>query len=144
MDVFLHGNPDRGKKQHGNDVYVSPIFARHKQIVPQFVEKYMAFFGQYSGKTWMELYDDIMKREYYKTWDAYGLCVVYLFIIEDMSAKSPALFQKIGHQTQKALDAYVDVLYENIVAMPNTRKKPQEIMSALKDLIPLVEHGLKL
>lgn len=142
VNVFLHGNPDRGNKQHDNDVYFSPIFANKKQIVPQFTDNYMEFFGKYVGKTWMDLYADVMKNEYYKTWDAYGLCVVYLFILEDLSAKSPDLFQKIGSRTQKAYAAYVDVLYENIVAMPDKRKRANDMIPMLKQLAPFLDAAI--
>jgi len=74
--------------------------------------KFMEYFKRFDQTIWQTVYDELM--QYSKTWDNYGIAVIYLYLLSDLQLEP--YIEKYPY-----LHAYRDLLLQILMANPDER-----------------------
>jgi len=121
VNVFINGKVDSKGRQSSNSVFNSQLFSGDKAIEKDFIDAYHAFFDQYLNKPWLVVFEDMMNRKVYETWDLYGLAASYLFVMEDYGIRNARTYYDINTITKNEYAAYLKLLRRVLFSMPDKR-----------------------
>lgn len=80
------------------------------------------YVSKFVGKTYEDMFTEIFKPEYYSTWDVYSLCVCYITFGKILNIKTGE---------DPVIDNLMQICKENILAAPDKRKTPAQMLAAL-------------
>ena len=107
---FISGM-NREREEH-NSLFSMELFP--ESAYHEFKEKYTAYFRNYIGKPWFELYEHLIRHS--DTWDNYSLSMVYMLELDEVYKTHPEIYAKIV-----AKEKYVNVLQTVLFSMPQER-----------------------
>lgn len=87
LDVFVNGKMDRDGNKSPNNLFGSKYSG---VSADSFMRSAQSYFGRYVGKTWTQMYDEMMEAGVWKRWDKYGLDATYIFLAEDANDQNIA------------------------------------------------------
>ena len=100
----------------------------------KFKIKQMEYFKQFDGKTWKAVLDELLKCN--KSWDNYGIAVLYLNIIKDLLLDQYII--KYQH-----LKKYQELLKQVVMSSPNERLTARDTITKINSIfssISKIEH----
>jgi hypothetical protein len=104
----------------------------------EYADKYrvkcMDFFKQYVGKTWWDVYTIFIEKQYYKTWDNYGLAVVYLTMLNHIPVE-----WKNEIMRNAIMREYIRLLESIITASPNERPTLNHVSGELDRVLSMAK-----
>jgi serine/threonine protein kinase len=89
--------------------------------------KYESYFDKYIGKTWFQLYEELIK--FSSTWDNYSLAMVYLIEINNIYKHRRTLEDK-----NEFVAKYLQILENIVFSMPDERPTLTETIKQIKSL----------
>jgi serine/threonine protein kinase len=130
LDNFIYGLNNDGEKGKARKIH-NGLFAM--KIIPDvmsgFKEMYFKYMSAFIGKTWFELYTELMK--YSNTWDNYSLAVIYMFVLDEQFEKQN-IFNTIIRNENESFSAYINILKQILFSPPNERMSPKNTLIELK------------
>jgi hypothetical protein len=99
-----------------------------KKILEKYKKNYKEYFEVWVGKSWKELFGDLMKYKY--TWDNYALIVIYINILSNLN------ITKIG-----LLDEYNRILETYMSLTPDKRYTYEETIEKIKAIFENVDKS---
>jgi hypothetical protein len=128
--------PKRDKTR--NELFSTSFISESE--IEDFRTKLVAYFTgaeNYSAKTWKEIYGTCV-RSTYKTWDNYGLAVMYLGILETVKSNREGVFGKIEVQQygvgRNVLQEYIGILKDIVLVVPEKRLTVNRTIQLLTEL----------
>lgn len=107
------------KNLQKNELVHSNLFTQEERGT--YVEKQMKWIDTFKGKTWKAVWTQLAST--YKSWDAYGLTMMYL---NELSIAGMLDTNNIGFLKQ-----YIEVLKKNLTEIPSERKTANELRTIL-------------
>jgi hypothetical protein len=111
-----------------NFIFKTEFFSNNE--IQQFETAVHKWIDGFKGKTWKDVWTILVSS--HKSWDNYGLAVMYLFEFYDSNIS-------IESETTKITTKYVDILKKIILAFPEKRSKPEETSQEIKTIFRLVD-----
>ena len=133
MDVFFKGY----KGDETNDTFYETVLAKsmgENEYADKYRVKCMDFFKQYVGKTWWDVYTIFIEKQYYKTWDNYGLAVVYLTMLNHIPVE-----WKNEIMRNAIMREYIRLLESIITASPNERPTLNHVSGELDRVLSMAK-----
>ena len=127
---FIYGVEDKnteGAQSIRNGIFNLEIM---QNTVAEFKETYFKYLSFFIGKTWFELYTELMK--YSNTWDNYSLAVIYVFILNEQYQRNSKLYTKIMSKEGDSLSAFIRILKQILFSPPNERLTPKNARIEMK------------
>lgn len=112
-----------------NKILHSNLFTQEERSI--YIEKHMGWIDTFKGKTWKTLWMQLASA--YKSWDAYGLSMMYL---NEMSHSSVIYINEDGFLKQ-----YVGTLKSHLTEIPSERKNAEELITILTNIFKNVNKA---
>ena len=129
FNVFMYGT----EKPTENDKIVNSAFEYHllnsREQFLKFKERYASYFSAFIGKTWWEMYEDLI--QYVDTWDNYSVAVIYANLLDKAYFVRPEVTAKTLEKSRDEMSKYVNGLESIIYAMPNERASATDSMNMI-------------
>ena len=116
-----------------NFIFKTEFFSNNE--IQQFETAIHKWIDGFKGKTWKDVWTLLVSS--HKSWDNYGLAVMYLFEFYDSNVSIEP--EKTTTSTSKITTKYVDILKKIILAFPEKRSKPEETSQEIKTIFRLVD-----
>ena len=101
-----------------------------QDVREKYREKMIEHYSKYIGKRWKEMIEEL--QTYYKTWDNYGLSIMYLHIIDQL---------KIGSAPNQSV--YKAYLEEIVLSLPSDRADCKKTKEYMKEIFGKVKRSDK-
>jgi serine/threonine protein kinase len=129
FNVFMYGT----EKPNGDYKIVNGAFEFHllnsRDQFLNFKERYDTYFSAFVGRTWWEMYEDLI--QYVDTWDNYSVAVIYANLLDKGYFSRPELTTKTIEKSQDEMSKYMNGLRRIIYAMPNERATATESLNII-------------
>jgi serine/threonine protein kinase len=129
-DVFLNGikSDSQGQGHIDNDVFKLRIL-NHPEKMNRFQFTYNSYFSQFVGKTWWEVYTELIK--YSDTWDNYSMAVIYLLLLNEEQEMNAVRYNEIVKHDKLIMHKYINLLEDIVFVAPNKRITATESLKRL-------------
>jgi hypothetical protein len=131
--IYKENTQEKNTFQISNEVFNLSIIDTQ---VTRFIQKWKLYLKRFIGKTWFHLYEETI--QYYKTWDIYSVCVVYMMVLDDLFVKNTELYKVLYETRGKQLTEYIQVvssvMYETSDKRPSLEKLNRTLKSIQKKM----------
>lgn len=132
IDSFVYENGDTSRMKPSNDIFLMGVLKGQKE---RFMGKWKRYLvDQFTSKTYFQMYEKLADT-YWKTWDNYALCVVFLFLMDDFYYKTPDIYDTWFHDAEKELTEYIRVMGTIVFNTPDQRYSIEETNRYLRALL---------